>query len=58
MEKNTKEQLGYLDDELSRYIQHHRNWDEKDSIQDYQTLVNINKKIKDIIQDKKVYTTK
>ena len=58
MEKDIKEQLGYLVDELSGYLKPIRKWDEKDSIEDFKALVNLNNKIKDIIQDKKVYTTK
>ena len=52
MEKDIKEQLGYLVDELSKYLVPIRTWSEENSREDYTALVNINNKIKDIIQDK------
>ena len=54
---NIKEQLGYLDKELSKYVEYHRTWNENDAMQDYTTLCNIRDKIKDIIKGVEVYTT-
>ena len=52
MEKDIKEQLGCLVDELSKYLEPLRTWSEENAIEDYTKLVNVNNKIKDIIQDK------
>ena len=52
MEKDIKEQLGCLVDELSKYLAPIRTWSEENAREDYTKLVNVNNKIKDIIQDK------
>ena len=49
---NKYKKLSKLVDELSEYVEPLRTWSESNAMEDYTKLVNINNKIKDIIQNK------